>query len=168
MCAQLVTVGLLLTLVMFVLVDILLVAAVVVAVSVAVAIAVAVAVAVAVTARVVAGAVQDEGHVAVFLLIIQTVKLGEHRALEQVGADDEEGAVHVFVDDLCVGHDLNRGTVDYHVVVLRLEPGNQLSEPQGFEQFGGVGGNGADGEDEEGVDFVVGHYDLVDIRLHAA
>lgn len=170
MCAQLGTVGLLLLLAMLVFVDVsmLLVAAVVVAVAVAVTVAVAVAVAVAVTARVVAGAVQDEGHVAVFLLIIQTVKLGEHRALEQVGPDDEEGAVHVFVDDLGVGHDFDGRTVDYHVVVLRLEPGYQLSEPRGFEQFGGVGGNGADGKDEEGVDFVVGHYDLVDIRLHAA
>lgn len=146
----------------------LVVVAVVVAVSVAVSIAVAVAVAVAVTARVVAGAVQDEGHVAVFLLIIQTVKLGEHRALEQVGSDDEEGAVHVFVDNLGVGHDFVGRTVDYHVVVLRLEPGNQLSEPRGFEQLCGVRWNRADGEDEEGVDFVVGHYDLVDIRLHAA
>ncbi len=116
----------------------LVVAAVVVAVSVAVAIAVAVAVAVAVTARVVAGAVQDEGHVAVLLFIIQAVKLGEHGAFEQAGADDEEGAVHVFVDDLGVGNNLNGGTVDYHVVVLRLELTHKLSEPGRFKQLGRV------------------------------
>lgn len=101
----------------------------------AVVVSVAIAVTVAVTALVVAGAVQNEGHVAVFLFIIQAVKLGEHRALEQVGSDDEEGAVHVFVDDLGVGHDLNRGTVDYHVVVLRLETADKLSESGRFEQL---------------------------------
>lgn len=146
----------------------LVVAAVVVAVAIAVTVAVAVAVAVAVTARVVASAVQNEGHVAVFLLIIQAVKLGEHRALEQVGADDEEGAVHVFVDNLGVGHDLNRGTVDYHVVVLRLETTDKLSEPGRFKQLCGVRWNGADREDEQCVDFVIGHDEPVDVCLHAA
>ena len=149
-------------------VSMLLVAAVVVAVSVTVTIAVAVAVAVAVTARVVAGAVQDEGHVAVFLFVVQTVKLGEHRALEQTGADDEEGAVHIFVYDLGIGHDLDRGTVDYHVVVLRLQLSDKLSELRRFEQFSGIRGNGADGKDEEGVDFVIGHNEPVDVCLHAA
>ena len=114
------------------------VATVVVAVSIAVTIAVAVAVAVAVTALVVGGAVEDEGHVAVLLFIIQAVKLGEHGAFEQAGADDEEGAVHVFVDDLGVGNNLNGGTVDYHVVVLRLELTHKLSEPGRFKQLGGV------------------------------
>lgn len=146
----------------------LLVTAVIVAVTIPVTVAVAVAVAVAVTALVVAGAVQNEGHVAVFLLIIQAVKLGEHRALEQVGADDEEGAVHVFVDNLGVGHNLNRGTVDYHVVVLRLEPADKLSEPGRFEQLCGVRWNGADREDEQCVDFVIGHDEPVDVCLHAA
>lgn len=116
----------------------LLVTAVIVAVTIPVTVAVAVAVAVAVTARVVAGAVQDEGHVAVFLLIIQAVKLGEHGALKQTGADDEESAVHVFVDDLGVGHDFDGRTVDYHVVVLRLEPADKLSESGRFEQLCGV------------------------------
>ena len=92
------------------------VAAVVVAVAITVTVAVAVAVAVAVTARVVAGAVQDEGHVAVFLLIIQTVKLGEHGTLAQAGADDEEGAVHIFVDDLGIGDDFDGRTVHKNVV----------------------------------------------------
>lgn len=109
-----------------------------VVVAVAVAIAVAVGVAVAVTALVVAGAVQNEGHVAVFLFIIQAVKIGEHRALEHAGADDEECAIHVFVDDLGIGNDFNGGAVDYHVVVLCLQLTHKLSESGRFKQLGGV------------------------------
>ena len=103
---------------------------IVIAIPVAVTISVAVRVAVAVSALVVAGAVEDEGHAGVFLLLIEAVELGEHRALQKPGADDEEGPVGVAVDDLGVGHDLDGRTVDEDVVVLRAQPGHQLGKPR--------------------------------------
>ncbi len=120
--------------------------AVVVAVAVTVAVAVAVGVGVAVAALVVAGAVEDYGHVAVFALFVDAVELGEHGAFEQAGADDEEGAVGVAVDDLGVGHYFDGWTVDEYVVVAGLELVDELAEAGRFEELGGVGGYGAHGE----------------------
>ena len=73
---------------------------------------------VAVAALVVAGAVEDEGHAGVFLLLVEAVELGEHRALKQSGTDDEEGPVGVSVDDLGVSHNLDGRTVDEDIVIL--------------------------------------------------
>ena len=105
------------------------VAAVVVAVSIAVAVSVAVTVAVAVAALFVARAVQDERHVAVFLLVVQAIQLRKHRPLEQPGADYEERAVHEPVDDLGVGHNLDRRTVHNHIVIKVTGILDQFAEP---------------------------------------
>lgn len=118
---------------------------IVIAIAVAVTISVAIGMGVAVSALVVAGAVEDEGHAGVFLLLIEAVELGEHRALEQSGTDDEEGPVGIPVDDLGVGHDLDGRTVDEDVVVLRAQLGHQLGKPRRLEQLGRVRRDGAHG-----------------------
>ena len=68
----------------------------VVAVAVAFAVAVAaIAVAVAVVAIVVLGigAVEEDGHVVVLLLVVALLQFGEHGAFQETGTDDEEGDI---------------------------------------------------------------------------
>lgn len=74
------------------------------------------------------GAVEDEGHVAVFALVVYALEFGEHDALQKSGADYEDGTVHMRVDDLCVGHHLDGRTVYEDVVVMRSELIYQLAE----------------------------------------
>lgn len=118
---------------------------------------------VAVSALVVAGAVEDEGHAGVFLLLIEAVELGEHRALEQSGTDDEEGPVGIPVDDLGVGHDLDGRTVDEDVVVLRAQLGHQLGKPRRLEQLGRVRRDGAHGQEVERGALLIGHDERRDV-----
>ena len=137
---------------------------IVIAIAVAVTISVAIGMGVAVSALVVAGAVEDEGHAGVFLLLIEAVELGEHGALKEACADDEEGPVGVPVDDLGVGHDLDGRTVDEDVVIPGPQPGHQLREPRGLEQLGRVRGDGADGKEVERRALLVGHDERGDVR----
>lgn len=123
--------------------------AVVVAVAVTVAVAVFVGVGVAVAAAVVAGAVEDYGHMLVFLFFVEAVELGQHRALEQTGADNEDGPVNELVDNLGVGDNLDGRAVDDDIVVAGAHAVDKLAEARRFEQFGGVRRNGADREHME-------------------
>lgn len=101
---------------------------VVVAVAVAIAVAVAVAVGVAVARFGEGCAVEDYGHVAVFLFFVDALELGEHFALEEAGADDEDGAVNVGVDDLGIGHDFDGRAVNEDVVEVGTELVEHIAE----------------------------------------
>ena len=81
-------------------------------------VAVAISVGVAMTGGGEGGAVEYEGDIAIFTLFVDAFELGEHGAFEQSGADDEDGAVYVAVNNLCVGYNLDRRTVDEDVVVV--------------------------------------------------
>lgn len=81
----------------------------------------------------------------ILLFLIQTVKFGEHGAFKQPGAENEDSSVGILVDNLSVGHYLNRGTVDYNIIVERLAGFNQFTEARGFKKFGWVGRDRADG-----------------------
>lgn len=129
--------------------------AAVVAVAIALAVAVAaIAVAVAAVAVVVLGigAVEQHGHVVVALLVVVPLQFGKHAALQQSGADDEDGDVGLVADDGGIGHNLHGGTVNEDVVVVLaqlVEHGLQLRR---VEQLRGVGGRFAHRQDVEGLD----------------
>ena len=56
-------------------------------------------------------AIENDGHMLVLLLFIESVKFGQHRSLEQTGAHNKNRTVGKLIKDLCIGNDLNRRTV---------------------------------------------------------
>ncbi len=96
------------------------------------------------------GAVEQEGHVVVFLGRVVFLDLAEHRALEQAGPHDEEGDVGERGHEVGVGNDLDGRAVEEDVVVFFAEFGQKLGQAGFGEEFGRVGRRGADGQDVEG------------------
>ncbi len=95
------------------------------------------------------GAVEDDGDVAVTAVGVEAVDLGQHGTLEEACADDEECGVGHAVDDGGVGNNLNRRTVEEDVVVFVAERCDEGFETSVEEEFCGVGGYSADGNDVE-------------------
>ena len=84
-------------------------------------------------------AVQDKGHVPVFLVGIEFLYLRQHAAVEQAGTDNEQGDVCQFVDDGGIGYDLHRRAVDEDVVVLLAKVAYQLFQTLCEQEFRRVG-----------------------------
>ena len=64
------------------------------------------------------GAVEDDGHVVEFLVVIVTLDNGNHIAVHQAGADDKDSHVGPFGNYARVGYNVNRGTIEEDGVVL--------------------------------------------------
>lgn len=73
-----------------------------VTITVSIAIAVFVGKAVTITAVGATGAVEDKAYVLVFLLLIETIKFGNHRTLKKTDSRNKDGAIHIFIDDLSI------------------------------------------------------------------
>ena len=93
------------------------------------------------------GAVEDDGHIVELLLVVIAFDDGKHVAVHQAGTDDENGHVCPLGDDTGVGNDVDRGTVEEDGVVVLTEFAEELLEAGAEQQLGGVGRNGAHGDD---------------------
>ncbi len=95
------------------------------------------------------GAVEEEGHVMELLVVVVGLDDREHVALQELGADDEEGDVCPTGDDGAIRHDLYWRTVEEDKVVLLTELCHKLLQTGGEEELGGVRGQGAHRDDIE-------------------
>ena len=138
-----------------------------VVVSIAVTISVAIAIAVAVTALAAVGAIEYYGDALEAFVVVDVLQLAKHVAVQEAGTDDEECAVAVALDDLCVGYDVDWRAVDEDVVVALAHLGNEVLEMSAADEFGGVGRDGAHGDDVQVVVTGVGGYDVVDVACAA-
>ena len=109
-------------------------------------VAVGVAVLVSVASAGFDGSVEDYAEPVELLLVVEFLDFREHLTLEQSRAEDEDCPVAVLADNLGVGNQLDRRTVDEHVVIVALEFPESLLETLVEEQFGGVRRYGADRE----------------------
>ena len=107
--------------------------------SVAFAVAVVVTVAVVAVAGMDVGGVEEDGHVAVAVLVVVFLDGRELVFLKEAGADNKEGHVGQTVDYLCVGNDLyGRAVKDYEVVTF-TEPGDEPVKFFARQEFCRVG-----------------------------
>lgn len=83
------------------------------------------------------------------MLVVEALQLGEHFALKQPGADDKHGAVGGLGDDLRVCHHVDGRAVDEYVVVTGAQLVDERGKARLGKQLGGVGRDGAHGEDVE-------------------
>ena len=81
--------------------------------------------------------------------VIDSVDFRDHAAVQQACAQNEDGDVSERSDDRGIGHEFGRRTVKEYIVILLTVFFDQLFQPVGVEQFRGVGGNGAYGEQVE-------------------
>ncbi len=130
---------------------------------IAVPVMVTVAIAVSVTVAVAFGAVEYDGHVLEFLLFVDILQLGQEAAVQQAGADDEDGAVCVLLDNLRIGQHLYGRAVDDEVVILGLELGDGVLQAGLIEQLGGVGRDGAHRQQLQGVVILIGDEHLMNV-----
>ena len=145
------------------------VAVVVVAVAVLVAVLVVVAVAAVAVAAVAAGtAVEDEAEVVVLVAGVEFLEFGEHAALQEAHAHHEDGTIDVVADNLRVGDDVDRRTVDEDVVILLTQHIDGLAEELGLEQLRGVGRDGAHRQIAESGILLALHDDVVYVLLLAS
>ena len=132
---------------------------------VAVGVSVAVSVLVSVSCAGFDGAVEDYAQPVELLLVVEFLYFREHLTLEQSRAEDEDCPVAVLADNLGVGNQLNRRTVDEHVVIVALEFPESLLETLVEEQFGGVRRYGADRQHVKvGVVPVLAYYSVEAVR----
>ena len=97
--------------------------------STVVAIAIAISVAIAIVSIAMAAvihAIEDRHQVLVPLLNIVALNVAQHRLVEQASTNHEDGHVHKLVDDGRVGNNIDRRTVDKHVIILGLHLRNEL------------------------------------------
>ena len=110
-------------------------------------------------------AVEDEGHVAILACVVKALELLEQGAVEQSGAHDEDRSVHVARDDLRIGDDLDRRTVEQDVVVLAANLFQQVLQAAVAQQLGGVRRHDADWQDAQVLIALVGMDELVKVPL---
>ena len=111
------------------------------------------------------GSVEDYAEPVELLLVVEFLDFREHLTLEQSRAEDEDCPVAVLADNLGVGNQLDRRTVDEHVVIVALEFPESLLETLVEEQFGGVRRYGADSEYVKvGVVPVLAYYSVEAVR----
>lgn len=98
-----------------------------------------VAVLVGVAASAADGGIEDKRHVLESLLEVQIVEFGKHAALKQSHTNYKYRAVGFMLDDLRIGHDIDRRTVDEYIIVVLAQLCNKLTEAIRFKQLGRIG-----------------------------
>ena len=87
-------------------------------------------------------AVQHKGHILEPLFLVVALQFGEHIALQQPGTYHKEGTLCQLFDDLRIGHNVYRRTVDEDVIVTAAQRFHQFPETGFCQQFRRVGRNG--------------------------
>ena len=100
------------------------------------------------------GSVQDVADVPVLAVLVEFFQFWEESLVYQAGPEDEDCAVHELVDDLGIGHDVDRRTVDDDEVVPSLQGVHGLTEPRVGDELGRVRRNGAYRDDVHGLIFI--------------
>ena len=81
------------------------------------------------------GTIQDNGHILKLTGTVNLFQIGQHTAVEAVGADNEDRQVGNAVGDSRIGNDTYRHVVDNDIVVLlaqRFDHGFQTFAEQQF------------------------------------
>ena len=115
----------------------------VISVMVAVLVPVFIAILVPVPAASALCSIENECHILVFLLLVDTLQFRQHAAFQQTRTYHKDSAVGILLDNLRVCHDVDWRAVDEHIVVAATHLCYQRLEPFRIQQFGGVGRNGA-------------------------
>lgn len=80
-------------------------------------------------------AVEDEGHVLVFVRSIETLDIREDFLVHVAGPHDEDSHVHKFCDDAGICHDVDRRTIQEDVVILVTHLLDHVPEPFGKQEL---------------------------------
>ena len=92
-------------------------------------------------------AVEDDGDGSEGAVVVEGLDVGELTAVERADADDEQGQVDDAAGDGGVGEDAYGHGVGEYVVVAAAQGGEELVEAGAAEEFDGVGGHDARGND---------------------
>ena len=97
------------------------------------------------------GTIEDDGQLVETLVRVILLDVRQDRLFEEVGADDEEGHIRPLLDDIGIGDDLHRRTIDEDIVILLAQLGDQVTQVAGGEQFGRVRRQFARRQDVQGL-----------------
>ena len=84
-------------------------------------------------------AVEQQGHIVVFLVVVVLLQFRQHAAVHKPRADYEERDVYDMANDGGIGHDVYGRAVQENVVVLLLQGFHHRHQAGRIEQFRGVG-----------------------------
>lgn len=97
------------------------------------------------------GPVQGVADVPVLAVLVEFFQFWEESLVYQAGPEDEDCAVYELVDDLGIGHYVDRRTVDDNEVVAGLQHIHRLAESWVCNQLGRVRRNGSDRNHVKGL-----------------
>ena len=112
-------------------------------------------------------AVEEVAEILETLLVVELLEVGHVLLFQQPSAHYEDGAIHIGVDDLRIGHNVNGRTVNDDIIKGRFHVFNQLAKPLIADKLRGVGRNAAYGQYEQILVVFNGHDYLLHI-VHEA
>ena len=82
--------------------------------------------------------IKNDAHLLEALVAVDSIDIGNHLAVKQTCADNEDSAIHIFLHNLGIYNDIRRRTVNEDIIIVLASLFEELSDASIVKEFGGV------------------------------